>query len=1081
MKKHSFYTHQGRWNILIAGFTLLIILFSLVACFAQNVSRTTVKGRVSFSDIKVRVTISTKFNGRTMSDDNGLFSISVSKFPDTLTISAIGYHTEHFALITGKETFSVEMVADAVELNNVDISTGYQTLKPNEINGSISVISSDKLNARGGSNILDRLLGQSSGLLLNIGKSESNIMNKTGLSVRGLGTINGPLDPLIVLDGFIYEGDINNINPNDIEQVSILKDASAASIWGARAGNGVIVLTTKKGKFNQKTQVSFSASLLVKSLPDLYYTAQMSNDDYIEFERFLFSKGYFDSRITGTPYLPLSPVVELLLAQRNGKISSVAAENNLNLLKNTDGRKSYLDEFYMHAKTAQYNLSVKGGSESASYFLSASYDNSLGETYSKSDKINISFSNTIKFNERLSLNTKIYFTDLHNLGGRPTYNSLSVGGRTLPYLSFRDAQGNAIPMATSYRSLYTDTLYSGKLLDWKYYPADDYLHGKAENARQEIYFNGALSYKILSFLNASLAYQYQSQKDNISQYSDESGFAARNLINAFSKLNRATGIVTYNLPRGGILGKTESASNSYTLRGQLDFDKHFGPHRINGIAGLEMRENHSESGSLTRYGYFPDPLSYTDVDYLNYYENPVTGSSAQIASGSTLSNTTYRFISRYANIAYSFLDRYSFSASIRSDGSNIFGASTNDKWKPLWSAGLGYEISREKFYHLSFLPVLKFKASFGYSGNVDLTRTAAAVGGYSVNSISQLPFTRIISINNPNLRWEQLSQFSIGADFALKGHRLTGSVSYFIKKGTDLYGPTLYDYTAWGGTGTITKNVADMKGLGLEIDLHSLNLKLGAFSWNSDGYFNYNQSKTVQYYNPSSAALLSLVGTGNTITPIVGLPLYAIAAYKWAGLDAAGNPMGYLNGQPSTDYNAIVREASTTGNNIEYIGSAVPLYYGSVINTFNFKNFNISFNMSFKAGYYARRTGLSYSSLVVNGVGHADYEQRWQKPGDEQFTNVPSFVYPVNSARDGLYNNSTVQIIKADNLRLDYINLGYKFNAKLLKTGLNNIECYAGLQNLGILWKASKVKIDPDYLNKISPSKYVLFGIRGGF
>ncbi|MCX3265629.1 SusC/RagA family TonB-linked outer membrane protein [Pedobacter agri] len=1073
--------YTKRWNILLITTGLLLMLLSVLSVSAQQGGQSIVKGSIEMADSTIVVNISTKYNGSTRPGANGRFSIAIKRLPDTLTISALGYKRQVFAILTGKESFNISMNAAAFELADVEINTGYQLQKANEINGSVSVISSAQLNARGGSNILERLLGQSSGIVNNVGKSIGNVMNKTGLSVRGLGTFNGPLDPLIVLDGFIYEGDINNINPNDIEQVSILKDASAASIWGARAGNGVIVLTSKKGKFNQKLEVNFAGSFLVRSLPDLYLQPNMSSSDYIDFEKSLFDRGYYDSRISSTPYLALSPAVELFLKRRSGTITASQADAAISALKQTDSRKSYLDEFYRNAITAQYSFGITGGSQNASYLLSASFDNTRSETYVASDKININFSNTIRLNDRLSLNTKVYFTTLNSASGRPSYGSLNTGGRDVPYLSFRNADGSPASLDLTYRSVYTDTAGTGKFLDWKYYPATDYQHSISKTSREEIFFSGALSYKILSFLNATVAYQYQRQNDKINSTSDEFSYAARNAVNSFSRLNRTTGIVTYNIPQGGTNFLNQIWSSSYTLRGQLDLDKRFGRHKINAIAGLEMRDNHAQSNATIRYGYYADPLSYTDVDFVNYYEHPITSNLTKILSGNALDNTQYRFISRYANASYTYWDKYSLSASVRSDGSNIFGASTNDKWKPLWSAGLGWLVSGEDFYKVDWMPRLKLKASFGYSGNVDVTRTASAIGAYSVNNTSLLPYTRIASINNPSLRWEQLSQLSIGADFSFKNDRLTGTVSYFSKRGSDLYGPALYDYTAWGGSSTLIRNVADMKGSGFEADLHSINLIAGSFTWTTDLFFNYNQSKTVKYYSPGNSGLFTLIGGSNTITPVVGLPLYAVAAYRWAGLDNSGNPMGYLNGQPSIDYNAIVREANTTGTNLTFIGSAVPLYYGSFINTFRLKQFSLSVNFSYKAGYYARREGISYASLVLNGRGNGDYQARWQKPGDEQSTNVPSFTYPVNAARDGIYTNSEINIIKADNIRLDYLNLNYKFSGKLRSLGLKNIECYAGLQNLGIIWKASRERIDPDYVSSLTPPKYLLFGLRGGF
>lgn len=1081
MDKMNFNYHARKWDVLLASLTLLLLLLTVADCFSQSINMVQVKGKIIFSDLKVRATITSRLNGRTQSDDSGFFVISVSKLPDTLVISAVGYKTEYYALKSGKEEILIEMTGEGMDLGIVEFSTGYQQLKPNETTGSVSVINKNALSERGGSNILERLIGQSSGLIQNVGKSTNNPLNKTGFSVRGLGTINGPLDPLIVLDGFIYEGDINNINPVDIEQVSILKDAAAASIWGARAGNGVIVLVSKKSGFSKPTTINLSASILIKDLPDLFASRQMNSGDYIEVERLMFDKGYYNSRISSTPYAALSPAVELLLSKRRGLINDQQTETALDLLKTKDSRSSYLSEFYTKAITQQYNLGIQGGSQQYAYLLSASFEDILGENYTTSKKLNFNFGQDFRFGEKLKLSTKTYFTDRKQGGGRPSYNSLTVGGRTLPYLAFRDENGNGIPVALTFRPAFTDTLANSRLLDWKYYPTEDYKHNQQKNTSTELVASASLSYQILPFLNATASYQYQNQRQISDTYSDELSYASRNQVNLFSQYNRASNVVSYIVPRGGINRWAETQTQSSTLRAQLNLDKTIGLHHLNAIAGAETREVKSNGLGFTRYGYSEDPLISAPIDEVNFYRTILTGSTQQIGSGGISSATTYRFISTYLNFAYTFKERYSLSASVRNDGSNIFGASTNDKWKPLWSVGSAWELSREEFYKVVWLPKLKLKTTFGYSGNVDLTKTALSVGSLNVNAITGLPFTRITSINNPSLRWEQLSQISVALEFGLEKNRFFGSIAVFRKRGKDLYGPSLYDYTSWGGNNELVRNVADMSGRGIEADLHSINLIKGGFKWNSDGYFNYNDSRTLNYYNNSVQGLYNIIGAGNTITPLVGKPLYALALYKWAGLDKAGNPVGYLKGQPSTDYMAIANEAQTTGENLNYMGSASPVIYGSLINTFHYKAFHLSVNLSYKLGYYALRSSFSSSQLINNGTGHSDYALRWQKAGDEQFTNVPAFIYPSNIDRDAFYELAEVNAIKADHIRLDYVNIGYKLSIGNNKLQIKNFELNAGLQNLGLIWKANKIGLDPEYLNTTPPSRMLLIGAHIGF
>jgi hypothetical protein len=212
--------------------------------------------------------------------------------------------------------------------------------------------------------------------------------------------------------------------------------------------------------------------------------------------------------------------------------------------------------------------------------------------------------------------------------------------------------------------------------------------------------------------------------------------------------------------------------------------------------------------------------------------------------------------------------------------------------------------------------------------------------------------------------------------------------------------------------------------------------------------------------------------------------LYALAAYKWGGLNQQGNPQGYLNGQLSTDYSAIALEGTQSGlknGTVFFIGSAIPVYFGSVINTVSYKGIELSFNFSYKLGYYFRHQALSYSGLISNGYGHKEYSNRWLKPGDEAFTNVPSFQYPANSNRDGFYGSAEIHIRKADQVRLQYINLSYTLPSLFKNKNIEKIEAWFNASSLGLLWTANKENIDPDFPSGPKPPASFAFGIRASF
>ncbi|MDB5277300.1 MAG: SusC/RagA family TonB-linked outer membrane protein [Ferruginibacter sp.] len=967
----------------------------------------------------------------------------------------------------------------------VEASTGYQSVKPNEVNGAVVLIDNKTLNQQVGTNILKRLDGVTSGLLFNIGKSNSNSQNNTGISIRGLSTINGPLDPLIVLDGFIYEGNISNINPNDIENVTILKDAAAASVWGARAGNGVIVITTKKGSLNQKMSVSVNSTVIVQEKPNLFYLPQMASADYINVEELLFNNGYFDNQISYQPYLALTPAVAVLLNKRNNTITAAEADQQLAALKATDARNQYNHYVYHPAVTQQYAANIRGGNSNNAYTFAASYDKNISELKSRFNKLNLKAENVFQPVKNVKLDVGVYYTNSHSVSGMPGYGTIRPGQRYAPYYSIADNNGSPLPVATTYNPAFTDTAGGGKLLDWKYYPLDDYQHDRTTINLQELYANFGINYAFSNSLTADVKYQYQNQTSNNERLQDINSYEARNTINAFSQFDPATGVVTYIVPPGGIRNLGNAVTQSHTFRGQLNFKKAWGLHGVNAIAGIEQRQVKGLTDEFTSYGYTADPLTIAATDFVNGYPDFIRGYPNTISGQPRSSATIYRFTSLYGNASYTFRERYSVSASARRDGSNIFGANTNDKWKPLWSVGAGWKISGENFYNSELVNYLKLRVSYGYSGNVDLSKTALPVARYVANDRNtNYPYSRIQVLNNPDLRWEQSRQLNTGLDFALKSNVLSGSVDWYSKWGTDLYGETLFDYTTSGLSNFIIKNAANTKGTGIDIVLRSKNIDQ-KIKWSTSVLFSYNKTITTQYYGRYASQADILLGGGNTIIPVVGKELYGIVAYKWGGLDATGNPQGYVNGQLSTDYNAIATEVADKelkGGSIVYIGSGTPHYFGSLVNTFSWKQFSLAINISAKLGYYFLRPSINYDPLIYAGGGNKDYARRWQKPGDEKTTSVPSFVYPNDYSRDNFYGSAEVNYPKGAHLRLQYINLAYtpgiKFRHGLPFTGL---ELYANAANLGILWRANKQQLDPDYPATVPPAAIWAFGVRFNF
>ncbi|MGE9313593.1 SusC/RagA family TonB-linked outer membrane protein [Niabella sp. CJ426] len=1029
----------------------------------------------------------------TQTNTEGHFAIQVSAFPDTLYVTYIGFVSNRIVVKSGQYVYTATLTPVEGEMEQVWVNTGYQKVKPNEINGSVTVIDNKMLNQQTGTNILQRLNGVTNGLLFNVGKSGSSASGRSpnDISIRGLSTIDGPLSPLIILDDFPYEGDINNINPDEVESVSILKDAAAASIWGARAGNGVIVITTKKGKLNQPLKVSFNSNVIITEKPDPHslLRTQMATSDYIEIEKFLFDKGYFNTVIDNVNSFPaLTPVVSILQQIKSGKIPEAEGNKQIELLKEQSGLQQFRELFQQTGITQQYALSLTGGSSYMSWLLSGNHNRVTNTDLSTTGRSNARFENTLKILKNLSLSLGAFYTNSTAKDGAPEYTSLTTqASRYVPYQIFTDRDGSPIGIPR-YRKEFLDTIGNGRLLDWLYYPAANFKQDFTKQHLQELIGRANISWSPFEGFNATAMYQYQKQWTSNERWSGEESYYTRDLINRFTTLGTGTTPNVYNIPKGAI--RTQSISNliSYNLRGQVNYSRSFGSHYINLISGAEIREVETiNAGNFTVYGYIEEPLSVASVNYATNYRTLIGGAVSRIPGTPGIGNRlTNRFVSLLSNAQYSYKSRYHISGSWRRDAANIFGANTNDKWNPLWSVGGGWDISKEKFYRWQAISFLKLRASLGYSGNIDSRKTPLATSGSSTNSITNFPTQSISQLNNPDLRWEKSRQFNIGVDFSTRGKDISGSIEYYVKKGTDLYGNTLYDYTTWGAQGTVVTNTSNMRGQGIDLNLRSNNISRADFNWQTALIYNYNASKTTRYFS-DDAKEFNMLLDGNSITPVVGEPLYSITSYRWGGLNNQGDPQGYLNGQLSTDYNAIdnsITADGVGGGSLVFIGTSVPTHFGSIINELRWKRLTFSFNLMYKMGYYFRKTAFTLGELHDSGIGHPDYYKRWQKAGDELHTDVPAYVYsdyPQYGGRDAFYRYASVHALKGDHIRFHYLNIAFDLASGKTKGFLQNGQVYGNLANLGIIWRANKDHLDPDYPNTYAPPKQATIGFRCSF
>jgi TonB-linked SusC/RagA family outer membrane protein len=1013
------------------------------------------------------VTLKMRRTGISVVTAEGNFLINLDKSSDTLEITASGYRPL-FLSVSQSTPLPLRIFLEpiAVDLEEVTVNNGYQKISKERATGSFTYINRDLLEQQSGTNLLDRLESIASGLYVDrqtVGSGAGRIV------IRGLSTIQGPRAPLVVVDDFPYEGSLDNLNPNDVESITILKDAAAASIWGTRAGNGVIVITTKKGKYGQPMKLDYSVTSLFTEKPNLGYIKEIAPADFVDLEKFLYGKGFYATQLLSQPYLSVTPVVELLKQRDLGNITAAQADAGIAGLS-THRLLDDMDKYiYSRGINLQQSINLSGGTKNMSWILGGGWDHNTDPLQTRYDRYNFRSSQQFKLTGKLELSTGVEYTQTMSRPGRTGYPGLRPNTGVLPvYTRLADDNGNPLPVNYKYRKAYTDTAGAGKLLNWDWYPLTDYQNTDRSSSVQSVLASIGLSYKLLKGFQLGIKYQYGKQTSESKTLNGIGSYYARDLINQFTSLNRATGQVTYRIPRGAILDGSNAELLTSNIRGQLNYDHAWGDHALVTLAGAEFRQLETDGRSYRSFGYNPETLSYGDVDFINPATDLLTGGQTFISSSSGYSGLLNRYISFFANGAYTFRRKYSFTASARRDASNLFGATPNNRWTPLWSVGAAWDISRESFYHFAVLPSLKCRITYGYSGNADPSRSAVTVIMYNGNSAyTQLPIALISQYSNPSLSWEKLGTLNIAVDFSSKNNRLSGSVEYYHKKGSNLFGTTPVDYTGVV-TSSLIKNVASMAASGYEISLDSRNT-VGVVKWSSQLNISYNRDKVTRYYLASKQG--SNFVQGGRVSAQEGKPVYALYNYRWAGLDPLnGDPQGYLSGVLSKNYTSIIG-TGTQLSDLAYFGPTLPVITASMGNTISWKKLSLTLRVTGKFGNWFQRSSIDYTQLLTLRSGHSDYALRWQQPGDELHTTVPSFVYPNNTQRNIFYNSAEPLATKAGLIRLQYITLSYDLVKPATRFFIN-------ANNLGLLWRANHYGIDPEYAGGLPPSMTLAIGAK---
>ena len=1017
--------------------------------------------------------------GGVVSDKLGRFFLE-AKEKDRIVVSFVGYEKYEFPVGKGEGNWVIVLRPSQDRMENVEVvSNGYQQLPKERATGSFTVINREMLNRSTGPDILTRLEGITNGLLFNRTVAQGEDVGEFQLESRGRATIMSESTPLIVLDNFPFEGNIRDINPNDVESVTVLRDAAAASIWGARAGNGVIVITTRQGNYNRKAEISISATTNIFSKPDLFYDRRfMPSEMVMQIEKEKFERGDWlgDENLK----FSFSPYAELLIKRRDHLISEEDFLAEEQRMKNTDVRNDALKYLYRNALQQQYSMNINGGSNVNKYFFSVGYDKIRSAMVGDDDRrLTLNMQNSFKPVKNLEITTRLTYTRTN--ANKNAFNITDLGtsrSGLRPYTRLVDENGKPVAVERNIRTATTDEAEAAGMLPWHFSPLEEI--GLSDNTATGSFLNllGNVRYQLMEGININATYQYTESNNSGREYYAPETYYVRNLVNLYTQPNG-----TMPVPYGGILSLSNPLQQvQHSGRIQVNGQRNFGEHDIAVLGGAEIRQSVDQSfpGSIL-YDYDEDlGVGTSRMDFTKTY-------LLYTSSGATIpgpdQNTYYkidRYLSYFANASHTFRSKYILSGSARWDGSNLFGVKTNQKGTLLWSAGASWELSAEDFFKAKWVDYLRLRSTYGSSGNVNKGVSAYPVIDYSASSFVDPNLERYASITspgNPSLKWERVATFNIGVDWSVFNRRVSGSLEFFTKKANDLIGDAFIPPSTGIGSAnnqirSYRFNYAALRTNGIDLQVTTKNL-VGPLKWQTTWIVNFAKDKVTDYYNSGTLLGVNYVGLYGFQTPLeIGRSVSGIYAFPWNGLDPSNGRVKLLkDGQSTTDYAGYL--ASVKPGDMVYAGVTSPVYYGSILNNLEWKRLQLSILLTWKAGYVYRRSTL-FPGMEYEGIGsfHADILQKWKKPGDELVTNVPAGGglngYDRNEATVYMYSNSL--IARGDHIAIQDINLSYSVMPGNRMSGVfKSARIFLYARNLGFLWKADRNNVDPSMPNARYP------------
>lgn len=998
----------------------------------------------------------------TATNFDGVFSIESNK-GDVLIFASLGF-AEKEVTVTSEINYMVVMMPSAEQLQGIEIvSTGYQKISKERATGSFAKIDSKILEQKIDQNIISKIAGEAPGVQFDPFIQEKN---NIGLVIRGRSSINATTEPLVVVDGFAISGGFNTINPNDVESITILKDAAATSVWGIRAANGVIVITTKSGSSERKLSVNItvnSATTLKQDIFDSPFANPSAQVDYqialFKFDQFSQQRNLFNGSLSPFSLSQTNSVRETLLRLQRGDINIETANNRINSLRHNDGREEFSRLFMRESIWNQYNLSISSGGQKYNFNTSLVYNQNKGAivnnksnqfifnvngNYNLTDKLKLRFSSNItqdKDEDGLGTSAADY------LNNYPIFERIVDDNETyLPMVGGRNIESSQLALSLGYP------------YDWTFNLKQEADNIEGTSTSTDIRIQTGINYEVLKGLTLDVSYQYLYNTFIGRDLFNENRYFTRNTINSFAQIGENEQVTETPVPIGSILNNSTRNSTDNTFRAQATYSVSFKDriHNIDAILGYEARRQVTEAYSDRKFGYDDQSLIFTQPNFNTLYENAIFGGQRLINAGENVIFNENRFLSYYANAAYNYNNKYTISSSVRLDDTNLFGASEEFRNTPLYSAGLKWNITNEDFFNFDFFNNLNLRATYGIGGNVDRNTSPFLVARQGRDQGSFLNnYLTISNPPNPTLRLEKTKVLNLGLDFSMANTKIYGSIEYYDRRSEDLLARRNISPTY--GLSSSFLNVAELYNRGIDIDLGLRVVQTKDFNYNIRMLYSLNENKvtSIDESNPGEIFLFTQYEANAFV---VGQPVDAFYSFRYAGLDRNGNP-SFFN-----ENNEVVEVGGDIGaiEALKEEGSRSPNRTGSLTNTFTYKNFSLRVLATYSGGNrfrFERNFDPRFFPTNVN----RDFISRWQQQGDELLTDVPRVTSP-NETQTPLYlylDESDRNTDDASIIRLNQVNFTYKFPSILVKKlAMTNLSLSVQGDNLHI-WNFNKWDVNP--------------------